>query len=123
MPNTTINVDFPEYKLKAIEQALKDKPEPKTVQEMLAAHVEGLYQKNVPAPARKYLDSIIGETQESAPEQSTPAQDVGPQQRRPYRRRENAMQQEGPESIAPEQPELEQTETEPEQEPGMNMSM
>jgi len=121
MPNTTINVNFPEYKLKAIEQALKDKPEPKTVQEMLAAHVDGLYQKNVPAPARKYLDSIMGETQEAAPEQTASAQDTGSSQRRPYRRRESAAQQEGLESTTPEQPELEQAE--PEQEPGMNMSM
>jgi len=116
MPNTTINVNFPEYKLKAIEQALKDKQEPKTVQEMLTAHVEGLYQKNVPAPARKYLDSIIGQSQEVEPAQSAPVQEPEAQQRRSYRRRENAaQQQEGAEPTAPEQSELEQTEPEPEQ--------
>ena len=121
MPNTTININFSEYKLKAIEQALKEKQEPKSVQELLVAHVDGLYQKNVPAPARKYLDSIMGESQAAPqPNQAAPAQESEPRQRRQYNRRENsAQQQESTDPNAVEQPELEQTEPESE----INMSM
>lgn len=110
MPNTTISFEFPEYKLKAIEQALREKGEQKSVPELLAGHVDGLYVKNVPAPARKYLDSMLGEVQDAAPEQEpdTPS-------RRPYRRREIAARgQESEPSVmtdqlGQEQPESEQT--------------
>ena len=125
MPDTTININFPEYKLKAIKHALQEKQEPKTVETFLREHVDGLYLKNVPAQARKYLDSLLGDSQTAAPEQSAPTQEPESPTRRQYRRRENAaQQQDAAEPVASEQAGLEQeAEAEPEQTPGMTMSM
>ena len=124
MPNTTINIEFPEYKLKAIQQALRERQGEQTVETLLREHVDGLYLKNVPAQARKYLDSLLGDSQTAVPERATPTQEPEPPTRRQYRRRDNAVQQqETAEPVATEQAELEQTEPEQEQEPGMAMSM
>ena len=101
MPNTTISFQFPEYKLKAIQQALAEKQEQTTIPELLLEHVDGLYQKNVPAPARKYLDAMLGEQSPAMPEQQA-QQPVNLEQRpesparRPYTRRNQPAQQQEP---------------------------
>lgn len=123
MPNTTISFDFPEYKLKAIEQALREKQEQKSVQDLLMEHVDGLYQRSVSAPARKYLDALMGDPEQAA----VTGQESQPEQgssRRQYRRRENpAQQQEGAPSLAPGQSGQEPETPEQEQAPGMEMNM
>ena len=122
MPNTTINIEFPEYKLKAIQQALQEKQEQKTVETFLREHVDGLYLKNVPVQARKYLDSLLGDSQTAAPERAAPTQEPEPPTRRQYRRRDNAVQQqETAEPAAPGQSELERAEPEPELEQTLTM--
>lgn len=100
MPNTTINIEFPEYKLKAIEQALQEKSEPKTVQDLLIEHLDYQYQKHVPTQARKYLDSLLGEPTQ---EQSVPAQESEAVARRQNRRRTVPEQQQSGLVPAPEQ--------------------
>lgn len=66
MANTTISIEFPEYKIKAIEQALEAKKEAKPVEQLLTDHLDGLYQKNVPIQARKYLDAQLGDGEPEA---------------------------------------------------------
>lgn len=100
MPNTTINIEFPEYKLKAIEQALQEKSEPKSVQDLLLEHTEGLYQKHVPAQARKYLDSLLGEPSQEQTAPAPESQAAAPRQNR--RRVVPESNEQGP-APAPEQ--------------------
>jgi len=121
MPNTTISFEFPEYKLKAIEQALRDKQEQKSVQDLMLEHVDGLYQRNVPAQARKYLDSLCGDPEQAAtPNQTDGAQEPERESRRPYRRRDAPAQtREADPSAVPMEPQA--PEPEPEQDMAMGM--
>ncbi len=129
MQNTTVKFDFPEYKLKAIQQALEDKQEQTTIEKMLLEHVNGLYEKNVPTQARKYLDAMLGESGQTAPRQQTqqpPADGQGqePPARRPYTRRNQQAQQQEPNlTVVEGQAGQEQESQEQGHEPGMEMTM
>ncbi len=129
MPNTTISFEFPEYKLKAIQQALAEKQEQITIPDMLLKHVEGIYQKHVPAQARTYLDAMLGEPNQATPAQTAqqppaPEQAQEPPPRRQYNRRNQTTQQQEPDlTVVEGQAAAEQESPEPVQEPGMEMTM
>lgn len=108
MPDTTINIEFPEYKLQAIEQALRDKGEQKTVPDFLKEHVESLYTTRVPVQARRYLDAMLGDpNQAQAPPE--PERETSPSRRGRPRRAPETEQRPEVISDSPVQEEPEQT--------------
>ena len=126
---TTISFDFPDYKLKAIAQALRNKQNPKSVQTMLLEHVDEIYQKNVPLQARNYLDAQLGDPKQAALKLVTAPDKSLKQKKDAAQRGQNRshgnpeMEQESDQSAMPEQTDPEQTDPEQEQEQEIAMSM
>lgn len=119
---TAIELNFPGYKLKAIEQSLREKDNQKTIEELLKEHMDGLYQKHVPTQAQKYLDALLGEGPQEFAESSEKqaASEQKKSARKPYVKRTQAADGQ---AQAPASPGESLSTESPEPEPAQEMSM
>lgn len=109
MAEKEIKISFPDVKMEALVYFLKQKNE--TVEELLKAHLDKTYEKNVPQPVRDFMESKLTEQTEEQPQNDSVQRQTRGQGRRARQEREreavsmqeNADVQETAEEGSPEQ--------------------
>lgn len=133
MADKEIKISFPEVKMEVLEFFLREQNE--TVEAVLKAHLDKTYEKNVPAPVKKFVESKMTEMSEEQNQTGEGNQTEEQNQRNRTQRqargqgRRNVRRESMREEAGQQDPEVEEvTETEaPEQdqelETGMTISM
>lgn len=122
MADKEIKITFPEQRLEALTFFLAEKGE--TVEDVLKAHMDKTYDKNVPEPVKKFIESRNGVTEESTgQEQTRPQRQARESGRRNSRQSARQTAQEPAEQTASESEETQAATEEQEESPAMSMGM
>lgn len=119
MAEKEIKISFPDVKMEALVYFLKQKNE--TVEEVLKAHLDKTYEKNVPQPVRDFMESKLTDQTEEQPPNNVVQRQTRGQGRRA--RQETAREAESVQENAGVQETADEGSPEQEQDGGMTMVM
>ena len=90
MADKEIKITFPEERLEALAFFLAEKGE--TVEKMMKAHLEKTYEKSVPEPVKKFIDSRQNAAEEEAGQTARPQRQAREQRQTREQGRRSARQ-------------------------------